>query len=282
MRNPYGALLLIVLSAAVGGWLLYAALRWRAARRRAQLRARPLPTAWVALLSARCDWYRCLDAGERGRLHAHLQEFLANKQFIGCNGFELNDEHRLLIAARACLLVVNRPGPPWPNVQRILVYPDAFVARYAEHDGWLEHELAEARAGEAWEDGPVVLSWADIVAGAASGDHDVILHEFAHKLDQAEPDSPGLPWLDDAEQLRAWSEVMADSYRALQAAVARGEDSLLDPYAAESPAEFFAVATETFFLAPRAMRERLSRLYAVLRDFYRLDPASWPPSATRT
>ncbi len=281
MPNPFGALLAVLVAGACLAWLSYGALRYYQGRRRTRLRARPLPATAEALLAARCGWYRCLAADERQRLHAHLQEFLADKQFIGCNGFAINDEHRLLIAARACLLLVNRPEPPWPNVHRILVYPDAFVARQAAHDGWVEHELQELRSGEAWEDGPVVLSWADIIAGERSGHHDVVLHEFAHKLDQAEPDSPGLPWLDDAEQLRVWSEVMSSSYAEHRQALARGQDTFLDAYAGESPAEFFAVATERFFLAPTTMRARHPRLYTLLQDFYRLDPARWPLANAR-
>ena len=224
-----------------------------------------------------------LEAGlperDRADLRRRIQVFLAEKRFEGLGGLTLTDEMRVTIAAGACLLLLRRDEDYYDALTSILVYPTAFRVHSREHsaDG-LVTESDEVRLGEAWNAGAVVLSWGD-VRRAASPDHggrNVVLHEFAHQLDMEDRDANGAPLLAHRSMYPAWAEVLGREYARLQVAADAREPTLLDWYGAETPAEFFAVATETFFERPLAMRERHPELYAQLRGFYAQDPAAWP------
>jgi Mlc titration factor MtfA (ptsG expression regulator) len=278
MANPYGSWLVLLLAAIAAGAAVAGLLGLRARARRRRLRAAPLPRAWAATLERVLDRYPRMPAASRDELHGRVNEFIADKQIAGCGGLELNDGMRVTIAANACLLLLHRNVPTFPNVRTVLVYPTAFVAEFAEDEEWLRHEFEEVRAGESWDGGPLVLAWDEVLADAEAGDdRNVILHEFAHKLDEQNPDGDGLPPLGSAEQQARWAQVMQREYATLRAAADRGLDSLIDPYGAESPAEFFAVITETFFTQPLPLQRQHPQLYRALRDCFRSDPASWAP-----
>lgn len=207
-----------------------------------------------------------------------MQIFIAEKRFEGVGGLEMTDEVRVTVAAQACLLVLHRAADDYPALSTILVYPSAYRARETEHGEFgMVTEIEQVRAGEAYNAETIVLSWDDVRGGAAGdGDgHNVVFHEFAHQLDMEDRSSNGAPQLADERMYAAWSRVLGHEYAQLQDAVEHRHRTLLDPYGSQSPAEFFAVATETFFEKPIKLRDEHAELYGQLRDFYRQDPAEW-------
>lgn len=250
---------------------------WQARRRR-QLRARPLPDAWRQHLERTLPFYRAMPAELRARLDGLVQQFLAEKEFVGCRGLEVSLEMKLTIAAQACLLVVNRATRLYDELYSVLVYPAAFIAPDEHHDeAGVVHHHERVLSGQTWETHRVILSWDDVQASAAAGNEgfNVVYHEFAHYLDAEDGRVNGAPLLGDARHYERWSKVMNAEFEKLQAAAARDEPTLIDPYGAEDPAEFFAVVTEVFFELPAELRRRHTALYEELRRYYRLDPASW-------
>ena len=269
----------------VGAALAFAALlflhpHWVAHRRR-RIAARSLPGEWQRVLEG-LPHVRRLPAAVRHDLESRVKVFLAEKDFFGARGFEVTDEARVAIAAQACLLLLGRPGAVFPNLREIVVYPGAFIVeRVRPEPSGVVQEQRQVLAGESHARGQVVLSWDDVVAGAADAfdGRNVVLHEFAHQLDQLKGHANGAPpWLPRARRER-WAQVMGEEFAALRARLAWGEPSLLDPYAATDPAEFFAVATEHFFEQPERMALELPRLHAELAAFYRIDPAAWGSAA---
>lgn len=251
--------------------------RRRRERRRSVLGSQPLPPEYRRILEQKVHLYRRLPDDLKHELHGHVQVFLDEKNFIGCNGMDISDEVRLTVAGYACLLLLGRKPSYFPGFTSILVYPDTFVSTEVSYDGLVEVHEESHRAGESWHRGPVVLSWSDILDGAASNDgFNVILHEFAHKLDEEDSDTDGAPILHDDSHYEEWAEVLTREFGALEERVWDGENDVLDDYALDSPPEFFAVATESFFEKPREMQSQLPDLYEQLRRYYRVDPAAWP------
>ncbi len=246
-------------------------------RRRARLRAQPVPAHWDDVISRHVPYYRRLPPQQRRELQGLMQVFLAEKNFEGCGGLELTEEVRLAIAAQACVLLLGRETDIYPRLQSILVYPEAFVTGelIEEEDGLVTEDMGE-RPGESWGHGTVILSWQDAVEGAADplDGWNVVYHEFAHQLDEESGESDGVPPLADREQLADWLRVLGREYEALLQRTRRGRPGLLDEYGAENPAEFFAVATEFFFEQPHALRRRHPELYSQLRRYYCQDPAA--------
>ena len=248
-------------------------------RRRRRLRERPFPPAWRKILERRVPYVRRLPPELLRELEGHIQVFVADKQFIGCAGFEVTDEARVVIAAQACLLVLHRRGEHFPKVRDILVYPGPFVVERVQPAGTpgLMQEHRSERSGESWTHGQVVISWDDALAGAADPDdgHNVVIHEFAHQLDQWKGQANGAPWLGRRDRYPQWSRVMHEEYARLRYQAAAAEPSLFSFYGATSPAEFFAVVSEVFFEQPREMAAMHPALYGELRTLYRVDPSSW-------
>ena len=264
-----------------------------AERRRKRLRAQPFPAAWRDILDRRVPYFRLLPRDLQRQLEKHIQVFAAEKSFIGCAGQEITDEVRVTIAAQACLLILNRRTDYFPNLRQILVYPGAFVVeRLAPAALGVPGILQEHRqtlSGESWTQGQVVISWEDVVEGAAAIDdgRNVVIHEFAHQLDQQKGYANGAPWLGRRDRYPRWSRVMSEEFARLQQqAFANklpdsgtwGQASLFSHYGATSPAEFFAVVSEVFFEQPRAMATLHPALYDELRNLYRVDPATFFPS----
>lgn len=251
----------------------FVAARVVARRTREHALALPLPDDALALLERRVPLYRALPAALKPRLHRAIREFLHDKRFVGCDGLEVTDDMRLVIAAQACLLVCAREPARYAGFTSVLVYPDAFVVDLVEHDGEVEIVGEETRAGESWAGGPVILSWRDVEHGLAVPDdgYNVVLHEFAHKLDDENEFGEGLPLLRDPAQLESWAQVLSQEFAALR----QGDGTLLDDYGAVSPAEFFAVVTEAFFEQARDLAQQHPALYAEFSRYYGLDPASW-------
>lgn len=266
---PFALISLIILA-----WL---ASRWLQQRKRRALLATPMPDDWLELLQRNIPLYSQLPAALQKQLHGHIHVFLHDKQFIGCAGLEITDEIRLTIAAQACMLLLNRETGYYPLLSTILVYPDTYVADETVSDGLIVTRQKKARMGESWRRGPVVLSWDDVRHGArdASDGDNVVLHEFAHQLDQENPQSDGAPLLERHSQYTAWARVLSHEYAELQGLAERHKKSLIDAYGASNPAEFFAVVTETFFEKPLILKKEKPELYEELRIFYKLDPANW-------
>ena len=249
-------------------------------RRRERLRAKPFPAAWREILDRRVPHYRRLPRDLQRQLEQHIQVFIAEKPFMGCAGQEITDEVRVTIAAQACLLLLNRKSDYFPNLHQILVYPGAFIVeRFQPVAGnpVLQSYAMQTLTGESWTHGRVVISWEDALEGAALPDdgRNVVIHEFAHQLDQQKGYANGAPWLGSRHRYPRWSQVLGEEYARLQQSTFTGEPSLFNPYGATSPAEFFAVISEVFFERPREMASLHPALYAELRSLYRIDPASW-------
>jgi Mlc titration factor MtfA (ptsG expression regulator) len=247
-------------------------------RRRHDLMRRPMPSEWPGILEANFPLYRRIPDEARRKLHQYMHVFLAEKAFEGCGGLELTEEMRVSIAAQACLLLLNDRGNFYPNLRSILVYPDQYVNRRgillrSDHDERDEQVVI----GESWNSGSVVLSWKHVRQGAAVIDDgtNVVFHEFAHQLDQAAGSTDGAPQLSGPERYGDWSSAMKEAYDRLQRRLDRGNRTLFDEYGATNPAEFFAVATETFFEKARRMKKEYPELYKEFTTFYKLDPAEW-------
>jgi len=256
-------------------------------RKRARLRAVSFPDAWAAHLDANAPVYRRLPDDLRAQLHGHIHVFLAEKVFEGCNGLEMTDEIRVTIAGQACLLVLNRDTDYFPDLVTVLVYPSVFYADLAEPDehGHIVSEYQEDRSGESWDLGVVILSWQDIAQLASTGrsGYNVVLHEFAHQLDMENGALDGAPKLPTRSRRDAWRRAFGEAYDRFERAVSSGRSTMLDPYGAGDPSEFFAVATESFFERPVALRHEYPSLYEELARYYCVDPASWsPPAGTST
>jgi Mlc titration factor MtfA (ptsG expression regulator) len=203
-------------------------------------------------------------------------KFLADKPFIGCAGLEISEQMRVVIAGYACLLVLARGMRAYSHVREILVYPGAFVARRTNTgaDG-LVHQHMQVLRGESSSLGQVVLSWDDVLTPAGFG-HNLVVHEFAHQLDQAKGAANGAPFTFASKpQRQQWANVMRREFEQHQRNASFGEQTLLSHYGATSPAEFFAVCSEVFFELPQAMRYVHPALYKELSQYYRLWPADW-------
>ncbi len=247
--------------------------RWK----RKRLRSRPIPSEWIGTIERNVPYYTLLTPDERDELHGHIQVFLDEKDFEGCGGLEITDEIRLTIAAQACILLLHRETDYFPLLTSILVYPSHYFAFSSRQlPGGLVQEGMEAREGESWRRGPIVLSWDDVLHGAADPNdgHNVVFHEFAHQLDGESGASEGIPKLPDPTMYTAWARVIGNEYDKLVHDLSRRHQHLIDAYGASSPAEFFAVVTEAFFEKPRQLKSRHPELYAQMVSFFRQDPAS--------
>lgn len=246
-------------------------------RRRARLRKQPLPQGVADILSRNVGLYSLLPADLREQLHGHVNVFLDEKRFRGVGGQEISPEVAITIAGTACILLLNREPAYFPGFSTILVYPNTYEADQVDYDGTVETRKRSRRAGESWHRGPVVLSWSDVRQGAinAGDGYNVVLHEFAHKLDEENSGTNGQPVLHAAGHYREWADVLGREYRAFADRVSGRKNKVIDEYGLTSPAEFFAVATESFFEKATAMRRRLPDLYEQLKKFYAVDPASW-------
>jgi Mlc titration factor MtfA (ptsG expression regulator) len=247
-------------------------------RRRRRLRQTPFPPAQRAIIERNVPLFLMLPADQQEQLLGHVNVFLHEKGFEGCGGLVITDEIRLTIAAEACLLLLNRETDYYRGLGSILVYPARYVVDTTRHlPGGIVAEGPQVRAGESWLRGVVVLSWDDARHGAVNpGDgYNVVLHEFAHQLDGESGSVEGAPVLPERSMYGPWAEVMSREFARLRDDLAHGRRTVLRPYGATNPAEFFAVATETFFERPEAMRARHPELYAQLQLYYRQDPAAW-------
>ena len=228
--------------------------------------------AWAEVLES-YPFTRPLSAEERGRLRDYVILFLDEKAIVGARGLEVSSGMRLDIAAQACMLILNLDLGFFRGWSEVIVYPGEFVAEYdyVDHDG-VQHHVEEPMTGESWLAGPVILSWADAERRGEGRGYNVVIHEFAHKLDMLNGDANGYPPLHAGMSRDEWTRVFEEAYRDFSDRVERGEQTGVDPYAAESPAEFFAVLSEAFFEIPGIVRAEHGEVYGQLAAFYRQDP----------
>jgi MtfA peptidase len=302
-------LVLLALAGLVGAvamaWL-WGPLLWRAWVRR-RIHKQPFPSAWRAVLRQRWPAFALLPADVQLQLKKHAQVLLAEKPFIGCAGLQVTPEMRVLVATQAALLLLNRPAHYFAGLREVLLYPGSFAVQRTTTDAHgLEHRTHQVLAGESQQGGGhpgqqkgrVVLSWADVLAGAAQpfDGHNVVIHEFAHQLDQETGQANGAPWLGTHPARYAqWSTVLGAEFAALRQRLASppsaasglepasayaAEPEVLGAYAAQDEAEFFAVASEVFFERPHALARRHPPLFFELARYYRSDPRLWWPAET--
>jgi Mlc titration factor MtfA (ptsG expression regulator) len=245
--------------------------------RRKMLRRKAMPLAWLSIISTNCAIYRKLPSADKEELHRHILIFLAEKHFVGCAGLEITDEVKLTIAAYACILLMHRRTDYFPGLRSILVYPAAYVAKQTRNlPGGVVEEGYDVRLGESWPHGSVVLSWDDVKRDAADlrFGRNVVLHEFAHQLDSSFGKGDSSVVLKRPSAFAKWAKVLYKNYIKLQQDLGVNRPTLLGSYAAEKPAEFFAVATENFFTRPKELQKSYPDLYQELKNFYHQDPVT--------
>lgn len=285
MKSFLGIILLAILL-----WVLpYLWQRWR----RQYLRAKKLTREQEGILARKLALFPLLPPGQQEELKQNISLFLRDKEFVGCNGLQVTEEMRVTVAAHACLLLLQRDNRCYPNLHTVLLYPDAYLAEEVHREGYIESSRMSARAGESHYRGPVVISWSDLQRGLRypQQGHNVAIHEFAHKLDEEDGHVDGRPPFERSADGRDWAPVMREAFNELRRQLHQlhGEHegemrerrqrgslppSVLDTYGAQSPAEFFAVATEAFFIIPVQMEAAHPQLYREMHKFFRTDPAA--------
>lgn len=267
-------LILILFStlAGLGVWLYYNH------QRRARLLAAPLTGAQRRIIRECVPLYDRLPARLKAQMDGKVNLFLGQVDFHGCNGLEVTEEMRLTIAAQACLMIVAK-DIWYDNLRTILIYPGAFKSRMVDHDGLVVTEGDVVRIGESWTRGPVILSWPHAEEGSAIDDdgRNVVLHEFAHQLDDLSGYTDGAPVLAHDHSEGEWDRAIAEAYWRLVDEVEAGRGTFLDPYGASAPEEFFAVIVEFFFERPVDLKREEPAVYGQLAKFFALDPATWRP-----
>jgi MtfA peptidase len=253
--------------------------QWLTDRRRKKLMSVPFPPVWEEILQNNVAHYCMLDDAERAQLRALVSVFIAEKGWEGCGGLELTDEIRVTIAGQACLLVLGLPHNFYKNVESIIIYPSTVVPPKRK-PGFFENvqapiDIAHPIIGQAFHQGPLILVWDAVLRGSRypESGHNVVYHEFAHKLDMLDGAADGTPPLRDRAEYRDWVQTCSREYLRLRREVEHGRKSFLNSYGAVNEAEFFAVATEQFFDQPRLMIKHSPDLYRVLQEYYRQDPA---------
>jgi Mlc titration factor MtfA (ptsG expression regulator) len=250
---------------------------WRKRRDERTLRKRAIPDPLWQLTLARYPFIARRSADDLATLRDLATLFLAEKEFHGAQGFEVTDEIAVAVAAQACLPVLRLGLAPYRSFVGIVMHGDEVVARreIMDEDG-VVHHYDETLSGEAMGGGPVMLSWRDVEASGESAEwgYNVVIHEFAHVLDMGDGLADGVPPLADRAARDAWLQVIAREYNEFCDWVDAGEETLLDPYGAQSIDEFFAVASEVFFTAPGELFIDHPDLYELLAGYYRQDPAA--------
>ena len=256
-------------------------------RRRREIERQLFPHAWETVMDRNVPYCRSLDPAERRRLKDMIKVFVAEKNFEGCGGLAITDEIRVTIAAQACLLLLNLRHDYYERLSSILVYPESFEFEQAEPGpGGMASVVTRPVLGLSSPMGAVVLSWPDALRGGqgVADGVNVVLHEFAHQLDQLDDVMDGAPPLDSTAMYHDWARVLGREYQRLRDEVKAGAPSLISAYGATLPAEFFAVVTELFFEKPVDLRREHPDLYDEFRQYYRQDPAariSEPPLSGR-
>ncbi len=241
---------------------------------RDRLMAQQFPKSWLSIIESNLSIYSSLTSEQQKELQGYVQVFLKEKQFIGCLGLQITEEIKVTIAAIACLLLFGDRKTYFPNLRSILVYPTAYIVNEMVMNSYVVEERRVARLGESWTRDQLVLSWEQVQQDIHNWEdgHNVVLHEFAHQLDQEDGQAEGVPILARTLDYEVWKQVMSAEYLQLCDRVENGKKTVMDSYGTTNPAEFFAVATETFFEKPHQLNQKHQALYELLQRYYRLDP----------
>lgn len=254
---------------------------WRSAREDAALRRRAIPDDLWKRTLVRYPFLQRRDAADAAELRRLTSLFLDRKEFDCTGGLRLTDALAVSIAAQAALPVLRLGIERYDGFVGLVVHPEPVVARRHEAgDDGVVHEFDEPLAGEAMDGGPVMLVWPDVrrAGQSAPQGYNVVIHEFAHVLDMADGLADGVPLLPRGIDRGTWCAVLEREYEAFVARVEREEDTALDPYGATAPEEFFAVASESFFVDPLRMRAEHVALYEQFRNYYGQDPVTDLPA----
>lgn len=220
---------------------------------------------------ARLSFLQNITVDEQKALKNLVVDFLAEKEFSTAGGLELSDEICISIAAQGCLPILKLGLSAYRDWVGIIVYPDEFVVpRQIEDENGVVHEYDDVISGEAWEGGPLIISWQDVQL--AGDGYNVVIHEFAHKLDMLNGEADGMPALHSGLNEDEWISVFSSAYEDFCRRVDRGEETIIDPYASDDPAEFFAVFSEAFFELPEVVNQEYPAVYTLLKEYYRQDP----------
>ena len=242
-----------------------------------QIIGKPFPSNWLAIIRRQLPVYEKFPDDLQQQLQNLVKYFVATKTFVGCAGIEINDNIRVTIAAQACLLLLNRSTHEYADLRYIYVYPTSFRAIQEVRDelGLVSTQTRDL-LGESWSNGKVVLAWDNVEHGVRNfhDGYNVVLHEFAHQLDQESGAANGAPLLYTKAAYKSWAHTFSREFERLQQQT-RDKPSIIDHYGATNPAEFFAVATETFFEEPAKMYQHHQALFEELRAYYHLDPREW-------
>lgn len=246
--------------------------------KRRKILAQPFPEAWTDILEQQWPLYLKLPPALQNSLREKVQIFIAEKTFEGLKGFTITDEVRVLISAQACLLLLGNDHRDFDSLKSILVYPNHYRSKSTRVDqSGVVQEKDQSVLGESWDCGTVTLSWQSAKQGAVNDEdgHNVVIHEFAHQMDQESGRADGAPILRSRSRYAAWQRVLSKEYERLQSDVSKGRRTVMDDYGATEPAEFFAVATECFFEKPEQLKKRRPELYGELQIFYGQDPVTY-------
>ena len=245
--------------------------------RRKLLKLQSFPVAWEITMKNKIQLYKLFPENLKEQLHNDIKIFIDEKKFEGCGGLVVTEEMKVVIAAEACMLLLNRKNNDYPFLKTILIYPHAFTARNYNKIGNQYVNEPSTRSGESWTRGNVVLAWDYVKHGAINGKdgQNVVLHEFAHQLDQEDGSANGAPILEKASRYASWGRILSKEFSELQERIKKHQKTLINSYGATNPAEFFAVATETFFEKSWQMKKKEPELYDELKNYYKIDPAEW-------
>jgi hypothetical protein len=242
-------------------------------RRKRALKSARLDEALWKRVAAGLSFLRGLSEEDTARLKQLVVLFLSEKEMHGARGLQLTDEVRLSVAIQACLPILNLGLDIYEGWVGVIVYPGEFRVRKEEIDeDGVVHTFEDELAGEAWPGGPVILSWEDV--GLAERGYNVVIHEFAHKIHMDGAGDENFPRARKGMDAMKWRKTLEQAYERFCAEVDSGEPTFIDPYAAEHPAEFFAVMSEAFFTESAVLARDWPELYAQLALFYQQDPAS--------
>lgn len=279
MHDP---LLFYLIVGALAGYVLlrwlWRRLRWYAAKKAS------FPQNWLRIVRKAVPFYDNMPRELQQQLLAQITRFIFFKRFVGCAGLIVTEEMRVTIAACACLLLLKRNTRLFKHVRWIYLYPSEFVVRHSVSDAaGVVSQSHGILAGEAWQNGRIILSWDSIKQGVYdfNDGRNVVLHEFAHQLDGESGAMNGAPLLYSKGAYGSWATILTREFNSLRRHAYFGKKTVLDSYGATSPAEFFAVATETFFEEPEVLAAEHAELYAELQNYYQVDPREWrKPSAS--
>lgn len=237
----------------------------------------PFPKTWESILLEKFHPYKALSESEKAILHHKIQFFLMDKNIEGVGEFVVTEEMKLLIAAQACLIILNLQTGVFKGLKNIYVLSDAFIQNENPINPNTGKPLYVARLGEAWKEGPIVLSWKAVLEGlqSTSSKSNVVYHEFTHNLDQQDGHFDGTPKLKSQSSYDRWAQVMGSEFLQLRSEVGHHHRSDIDPYGATNEAEFFAVCSEYFFSQPFHLEKHHPQVFELYLNYFKLDPRRW-------